>query len=394
MNHIGATNTLLHIFFHLHIFISSYLHIIFPMLIRDITSYLETIAPPYLQEDYDNCGLLTGKASTPIQKILVTLDVTEAVLDEAISLGCNLVVAHHPLIFKGIKKLSGNGYVERCIIKAIRNDIAIYAIHTNLDNVLHGVSGKIAQMLGLEQVRILHPKASTLQKLVTYIPKKDADQVMAEVHAAGAGQIGHYSECSFRIDGIGTFKPDNQANPHIGTAGNLERVEEVRAEVIFPAYLKNKIIQTLIQAHPYEQPAYDIYALENTHPESGSGVVGELPQALSASEFLNHLKNSMKLNVIRHTALPSENIKRVAICGGSGSFLLKNAISLGADVYVSADFKYHEFFDADGRIMIADIGHYESEVYTKDLIAQVLTQKFSNIATLISEINTNPISYL
>jgi len=364
------------------------------MLIRDITSYLETIAPPSLQEDYDNCGLLTGKASTPIQKILVTLDVTEAVLDEAISLGCNLVVAHHPLIFKGIKKLSGNGYVERCIIKAIRNDIAIYAIHTNLDNVLHGVSGKIAQMLGLEQVRILQPKASTLQKMVTFIPKKDADQVMAEIHAIGAGQIGHYSECSFRIDGTGTFRPDAKAQPHIGTAGNLERVEEVRAEVIFPAYLKNKIIQTLIKAHPYEQPAYDIYALQNTHPETGSGVVGELPQALSAADFLNHLKNSMKLNIIRHTALPTENIKRVAICGGSGSFLLKNAISAGADAYVSADFKYHEFFDADGRIMIADIGHYESEVYTKDLIVQVLTQKFSNIATLISEINTNPISYL
>lgn len=364
------------------------------MLIRDITSYLETIAPPSLQEDYDNCGLLTGKASTPIQKILVTLDVTEAVLDEAINQGCNLVVAHHPLIFKGIKKLSGNGYVERCIIKAIRNDIAIYAIHTNLDNVLHGVSGKIAEKLGLEQVRILLPKRSTLQKLVTFIPKKNTDQVMAEVHAAGAGQIGHYSECSFRLEGTGTFRPDQQAQPHTGTAGKLEQVEEIRAEVIFPAYLKNKIIQALVKAHPYEEPAYDVYALENTHPETGSGVVGELPQALSAKDFLNHLKNSMNLNTIRHTALSSDNIKRVAICGGSGSFLLKNAISAGADAYVSADFKYHEFFDADDRIMIADIGHYESEVYTKELIAQVLIQKFTNIATLISEVNTNPISYL
>jgi dinuclear metal center YbgI/SA1388 family protein len=363
------------------------------MKIQEVIHYLESIAPRAYQEAYDNAGLLTGNTHSELTNALITLDCTEAVVQEAITKKCNLIIAHHPIVFKGLKKLTGSNYVERTIMLAIKNDIAIYAIHTNLDNVIQGVNRKIAEKLGLQNVRILVPKRDSLSKLVVFIPQSHADHVLAALHAAGAGQIGNYKNCSFSVEGTGTFQPNEQANPHIGEAGKQEKVAEIRAEVIFPSHAERNLLNALRQSHPYEEIAYYISSLHNENQEVGAGMIGELPEALEPMAFLAHLKQSMALQVIRHTPLIDRKVKKIALCGGSGSFLLQHAIQAGADFYVSADFKYHEFFDAEKRLTIADIGHYESEVYTKDLIGELLTKKFPTFAVNFSGTITNPISY-
>lgn len=362
--------------------------------IKDVTSHLEKLAPLSYQESYDNAGLITGQPNWTVTGILVTLDCTEAVVEEAIEKKCNLIVAHHPIIFKGLKKLTGKNYVERTIIKAIKNDIGIYAIHTNLDNVLAGVNRKIAEKIGLKDLKILSPQTGGLRKMVTFIPTPSVDKVMNAVHEAGGGNIGNYKNCSFRILGTGTFQPTAEANPHIGQAGKLEKVEEVRVEVIFPSYIESDMVEALRNSHPYEEVAYYINPLENNNQEVGSGMIGELETAMEPMAFLMHLKTSMNTPCIRHTAILPKKVKKIALCGGAGSFLLPSAKVKGADVYISADFKYHEFFDADGEILIADIGHYESEQFTKDLLKEVLEEKFANFAVYFSKSVTNPISYL
>jgi dinuclear metal center YbgI/SA1388 family protein len=364
------------------------------LLIRQVTDALEEWAPRSFQESYDNVGLLTGNPLDKITGILVTLDCVEAVVEEAIHSNCNLIIAHHPIIFKGLKKLTGGNYIERTIIKAIKNDIAIYAIHTNLDNVLTGVNRKICEKLGLVNVRILSPKTDTLTKLVTFVPKANTDQVLSALHTAGAGQIGQYKNCSFLVEGTGSFKPDEQANPTIGERGTQEYVTENRIEVIFPNHIEGKIIAALKASHPYEEAAYYLTRLSNENQEVGSGMIGELETPLEPKEFLERLRKRMDVQVVRHTALLKNPIKNVAVCGGSGSFLLPQAIRAGAQIYISADFKYHEFFDAENRIIIADIGHYESEVYTKELLQEVLRKKFPTFAINFSRTVTNPISYL
>ncbi|MBL7843187.1 MAG: Nif3-like dinuclear metal center hexameric protein [Cyclobacteriaceae bacterium] len=364
------------------------------MKVSDVTHYLESMAPRSYQESYDNSGLLTGSPDQAVKGILVSLDCVEAVVEEAIKLNCNLIVAHHPIIFKGLKKLTGSNYVERTIIKAIKNDIAIYAIHTNLDNVHTGVNKKIAEKIGLQNLKILAPKPNTLSKLVTFIPLTDSEAVLAELYKAGAGQIGNYKNCSFQVTGTGTFMPNDQANPHIGKVNQQELVNEIRAEVIFPSHREAQIIQTLKKAHPYEEVAYYITTLNNENQEVGFGMVGELENEMEPTVFLRHLKKSMELKVIRHTPILEKPIRKVALCGGSGSFLLPAAIHSGAQVFITADFKYHEFFDADNQIIIADIGHYESEVFTKDLLTDILKEKFPTFAVNFSGTSTNPVRYL
>ncbi|MBX2966296.1 MAG: Nif3-like dinuclear metal center hexameric protein [Cyclobacteriaceae bacterium] len=363
------------------------------MKVSEVTQYLESVAPRVYQEPYDNSGLLTGNPAMDVTGILVTLDCIEPVIDEAIQKKCNLIIAHHPIIFKGLKKITGSNYVERTVLKAIKNDIAIYAIHTNLDNVHTGVNRKIAGKLGLINLNILSPKNNTLTKLVTFIPAANADEVLNALYKAGAGQVGNYKNCSFSVSGTGTFMPNENANPHIGRALQQERVDEVRAEVIFPSFLENSIIKVLKKAHPYEEAAYYLTSLNNENQEVGAGMVGELETALEPDEFLKHLKTSMNLQVIRHTELLNKPIKKVAVCGGSGSFLLAAAIRAGAQAFVTADFKYHEFFDADNQIVIADIGHYESEVFTKELLGDILKEKFPTFAVDFSGTITNPVRY-
>lgn len=361
--------------------------------IKDITTYLEQLAPLAYQESYDNAGLIVGFPQTKVTGVLVTLDCTEEIIQEAIKRDCNLIVAHHPIVFKGLKRFNGKNYVERAVMLAIKNDIAIYATHTNLDSVKGGVNYQIAQRLGLENIKILSPKKQTLKKLVTFVPIENTELLLSALHSAGAGQIGEYKNCSFSVSGNGRFTPNENANPYIGTLGKAEEVLENRIEVIFNAHQESQIIRALKQAHPYEEVAYYISTLENENQEVGSGVLAELSESMSEIDFFHLLKERMNLKVFRHTPLLGKEIKKVALCGGAGGFLLKDAIQQGAEVFITADYKYHEFFDAENQIIICDIGHYESEVYTKDLIVRYLSEKFSNFAVLKSQVNTNPVQY-
>lgn len=364
------------------------------MKIKNIADFLESIAPLSYQESYDNCGLLVGDPNASVKKVLVTLDVTEAVVQEAIEQKCQLIVAHHPIIFSGIKKLNGKNYVERVVIKAIKHGIGIYAIHTNLDNIEGGVNHQICQRLGLQDCRILSPKKGLLKKLYTFVPVADAENVRDALFAAGAGHIGHYSEASFSMAGTGTFKGDETTNPAIGKKGKRESVAEERVETIFPAYLQNKVVNALLQAHPYEEVAYDVVSLENSHNLVGSGMVGKLRKPAEPLTFLKQVKKQLQTDCIRYTTLIDKPVETVAVCGGSGSFLLKDAKAAGAQVFITGDFKYHDFFDAEDNIIVADVGHYESEQFTKHLLADLLLKNFSTFAVLVSKINTNPIKYL
>jgi dinuclear metal center YbgI/SA1388 family protein len=364
------------------------------MIIDELTSYLEEIAPLNYQESYDNAGLIVGSPEKEITKALISLDCTEAVVDEAIAQNCDIIISHHPIVFKGLKKLNGNNYVERVIIKAIENKIAIYAIHTNLDLVLTGVNAKICEKIGLQNCRILSPKAGLLKKLVFFVPLDKADEVKTAIFSAGAGEIGNYSECSFNVNGFGTFKGNEKSNPFIGIKNQLHQEEETRVEVIYPAVAERRILAALLAVHPYEEVAHDIYSLDNALQDVGFGMIGELKNEMDGLDFLHLLKNNMDLSVIRYTEILNKKIKRVAVCGGSGSFLLSKAIQAKADVFVTADFKYHEFFDADGKILIADIGHFESEQFTQELLLQFITKKFPKFAIRLTENNTNPIKYL
>ncbi|MFI5129504.1 MAG: Nif3-like dinuclear metal center hexameric protein [Chitinophagales bacterium] len=363
------------------------------MKIGEIVSFLESLAHPSLQEHYDNAGLLTGDPGWECTGIICSLDAVEEVIDEAIRKKSNLVVAHHPIIFGGLKKINGKNYVEKTVIRAIKNDIAIYAIHTNLDNVFDGVNGRIAKMLGLKNISILSPRQDTLKKLFTFVPVDSAEQVRNAIFTAGAGHIGNYSECSFNSEGEGTFKAGPGTNPYVGEIGKQHLEKELKVEVILPSYLENKIVTALKAAHPYEEVAYDVMALSNPNHSIGSGVIGELAEPMPGRNFLNRLKDVFRLQIVRHTALPEKSIKRVALCGGAGSFLVPKALASGADAYVTADMKYHEFFDANGRMLIADIGHYESEQFTINLLQEILEQKFPTFAVLKTEVETNPVRY-
>ena len=362
------------------------------MTIKTIIEYLETIAPPAYQESYDNCGLIIGNKNAECSGILCTLDVTEDVLLEAKQRNCNLIVAHHPLIFNSIKKITGNNYVERTVIAAIKSDIAVYAIHTNLDNVLNGVNAVIADKLNLQNRKILLPKQNIYTKLFTFVPTDYAEKVKDALFAAGAGNIGNYGDCSFGVGGKGSFKAGENTNPFVGEKNIRHYETEEKVEVIFPTYLQNKIIEALLAVHPYEEVAYDLVSLSNSATNVGSGIVGELKDEISEEEFLQLLKKQFGLKVIKHTPLLGKRVKKVAVCGGAGSFLTKTAIAAGADFFVTADIKYHEFFDADNKLVIADIGHWESEQFTSDLLVNRLQSKFTTFAVLKSKVNTNPVN--
>jgi dinuclear metal center YbgI/SA1388 family protein len=363
------------------------------MLIKDIINFLETIAPSSLQEDYDNAGLITGSAAWDCSGALISLDCTEDVVAEAIEKGCNLIIAHHPIVFRGLKKINGKNYVERTIIRAIKNDIAIYAIHTNLDNVLAGVNGKIAEKIGLQNIQILQQKDAQLKKLITFAPPEIAEKVKEAIFQAGAGNIGKYSECSFSAKGISTFTPGEGADPAIGKIGKRETLEEIKMEFIFQSFKESAIIAAMKSAHDYEEVAYDVIPLGNYLSDTGAGIIGDLPDSVPETVFLAHLSAAFGLKLIKHTPFTGKNVKKVAVCGGAGSFLINSAKAAGADVYITSDIKYHEFFDADSKLLLADIGHYESEQFTIELLFDLLTDKFPNFALLKTGVNTNPVQY-
>jgi len=363
------------------------------MNLSEITSYLESIAPLAYQESYDNSGLIVGDPNMDVKMAIISLDCIEEVVDEAIQLGANLIVSHHPIVFSGLKKFTGKSYIERVVMKAIKHDIAIYAIHTNLDNVRHGVSARMAERLGLENLKILDPKAGLLSKLQTFVPHEHAAAVRDALFSAGAGHIGNYSECSFNAEGYGTFKGNDQSNAFVGEKNIIHTEPETKVEVVFPSRLASKILKALFENHPYEEVAYEIIAIENKHQEVGSGIVGEYKEGISEADFLELLKKGLQTKLVRHTALLNKTIKKVAVCGGSGSFLLNNAIDNGADAFVTADYKYHQFFDAEGKILIADVGHYESEQFTMDLLLEKIQKKFPTFAVCLTKCNTNPVFY-
>lgn len=363
--------------------------------IQDICALLEGIAPAAYQESYDNSGLLVGSPSTKISGVLVALDCIESVVEEAHRRGCNLIVVHHPIIFGGLKRLTGRTYIERTVIRAIQLGIGIYAIHTNLDNVLKsGVNERIAQVLGLQNVKILSPKSGILRKLYTFAPLSHAEKIREALWQAGAGKIGAYDSCSFTSLGQGTFRASAEASPFVGEKGSLHAEQEEKIEVVFSEHQTGAIVAALLRAHPYEEVAYDLVKLENAHPQIGAGIVGDLPTDMPLMDFLQSAKDRLHCGVLRYTAPHKERVQRIAICGGAGSFLLSKAVQARADVFLTADYKYHEFFDAEGRITIADVGHFESEQYTINLLAEQISKKFGAMPVLICEHSTNPVRYL
>ena len=364
------------------------------MIVQDVINHLEELSPIAYAEDFDNVGLLVGDKSTQVTGILVTLDTLEAVVDEAIENNCNLIISFHPIIFKGLKKITGKSYVERVVIKAIKHDIAIFSMHTALDNALQGVNNMICQQIGLINRQILIPQVGTIKKLTTYAPKKEADKLREALFNAGAGSIGNYNDCSFNAEGIGTFNGNKDSNPSIGQKGNIHFEPEIQISVTFAKHLESKILQTLFKNHSYEEVAYEVTTLENKNQNIGMGMVGELEKPMEETSFLKHLKLKMNTECIRHSALLGKPIKKVAILGGSGSFAIDAAKSANATVFITADLKYHDFFRAENDILITDIGHYESEQYTKSLIVAFLTKKITNFAIILSKTNTNPVNYL
>lgn len=350
------------------------------MKIKELTNYLESIAPAAYQESYDNAGLIVGNLETEITGVLVCLDSTEAIIDEAISKSCNVVVAHHPIVFKGLKRFNGNHYVERVVMKAIKNDVAIYAIHTNLDNVYYkGVNAKIAERLGLIDTRILAPKAG-MKKIFTFVPVEHSEKVRQALFEAGAGTIPKFENLSYATVGVGTQNRSGGA--------------QVKLELTFPAVKESSIVKALLKSHPSSDVPYDIMSVENKNSEVGSGMIGSLRKPMNERDFLLQLKKQMKAGCVKYTRLRRRKISKVAICGGAGGFLLKDAIRQGADIFITADYKYHEFFDADGKIVIADIGHFESEQFTIELLHDIITEKFTTFAAYFTEVNTNPVQYL
>ena len=364
------------------------------MKLFEISNYLDTRVPLALQEEYDNCGLLIGNKNTNINSILVSLDCTQEVVDEAINNNHNLIVSHHPLIFSGVKKITESNYVEKTIKKAIKHDIAIYAMHTNLDNIYGGVSFKIADQINLTNNRILKPKTSLLTKMTTYCPSTHTDLVKNALFRSGAGRVGSfYDRCSFVSSGTGSFRPLDGSNPFSGKVGEDSLCQEDKIEVIFYSYLKSQILSSLKEVHPYQEVAYSFDNIKN-ESDAGSGVIGEFKKAMSLNDFLAHIKKTMNTNIIKYNKItPQKNIKKVAICGGSGRFLLEDAISSRADAFITSDFKYHDFFDTNNQIVACDIGHYESEFYTQQLIYSILKEKFSKLAVRLTGLCTNPILY-
>ncbi len=364
------------------------------MRIKEITNYIEELAPLSYAEDFDNVGLLIGSYNSEVKGVLVTLDTLEETVDEAITKNCNLIISFHPIIFDGLKKINGNSYVERVAIKAIKNDIAIYATHTALDNSRKGVSAKMCEIIGLVNTKILIPKKGIIKKLTTYVPTKDADSLRSSLFEVGAGDIGNYDQCSFNTSGESTFKGNQNSNPILGKKGKLHKEKETQISLIFESKNETRILNKLFEIHPCDEVSYELLTTQNEHQDIGIGMIGELSQEMNEKDFLLYLKKTMKTDLIRYSEFINRKIKKVAVLGGSGSFAILNAKRAGADAYISADFKYHDFFKAEREILLADIGHYESEQFTKTLLVDYLTKKFSNFAIVLSQKSTNPIYYI
>ncbi len=363
------------------------------MYIQDIVRFLDEIFPPAYAETFDNTGLLTGDPQEPLKGILVSHDTTEAVVEEALAEGKNLIVSFHPIIFHGLKRLTGRDYVERTVMKAIRHGIAVYSPHTAMDNHLRGVSYLTLQKLGLKNIRVLLPREKTIAQLVTYVPHEQAEKVRSALFSAGAGHIGNYEECSYNLEGYGTFKAKEGANPFVGEINQRHTEPETRISVIFPVHLQKKVLHAMYEAHPYEEPAYEIFITENDNPEVGIGSIGEWDKPMAETDFLDLVKEKLQVPFVKHSELTGKKITKVASVGGSGSFAIDAARQAGADVFITGDLKYHDFFKAENQILLVDAGHYETERFVCDHLVEILSEKFSKFAVTKSKTNTNPVNY-
>lgn len=364
------------------------------MTIQEVIDIIEDFAPINYAEDFDNVGLLVGDNSREVTAALITLDTLEATVDEAIEKNCNLIISFHPIIFSGLKKLTGKDYVQRTVLKAIKNDIAIYSIHTALDNQHKGVNNMICEKLGLKNRKILVPRKDSIRKLTTFVPTKNAPEVRQAMFDAGAGSIGNYDHCSFNLTGKGSFKGNEESDPVIGKKGELHFEEETQIGLTYPAHRESAILNSLFKAHPYEEVAYEIHKLDNPNQHLGMGMIGELESEIDEKSFLKKVKETFRSGCIRHSDLRGKPIKKVAVLGGSGAFAINSAKAAGADVYLTADLKYHDFYKAEKKLVLADIGHYESEQFTKNLLHSFLSKKISSFALILADTNTNPINYL
>jgi len=364
------------------------------MIINDVIHHLEALAPLNYAEEFDNVGLLVGNKQAKVTGVLVTLDTLEAVVDEAIEKNCNLIVSFHPIIFKGLKKITGTSYVERTVLKAIKNDIAIYAIHTALDNALKGVNDIICNTLGLVNKKILIPQKGTIKKLTTYVPTENTDALRTELFKAGAGNIGNYDNCSFNTEGKGTYRGNEFSNPKVGKKGESHEEPETQISVTFNKHVESRLLNTLFKHHPYEEVAFEVTTLDNYNQNIGIGMIGELENSQKTEVFLQFVKKRMNVSCIKHSNLIKNNITKIAVLGGSGSFAIPAAKAAGADILITSDLKYHDFFSAENNIILADIGHYESEQFTKTFLVDYLSKKITNFAVVLSTTNTNPVKYL
>lgn len=363
------------------------------MLVKDILNCITEVAPLQWQESYDNAGLQVGDHSVEAHKALICLDITEEIVDEAIAKHCNVIVSHHPLIFKGLKHLTPQTYIERAVMKAIKNDIAMISMHTNLDNSYLGVSRVLAERLGLKNLRILQPLEGHLKKLVVYVPLSAAEAVRNAMFEAGAGCIGNYDSCSFNAQGQGSFRAGEKAHPYVGEIGKVHFEDEVRIETVVPKYALNQVITAMLKVHPYEEVAYDVFALENEFQQAGAGMVGEFENPMEEVDFLQLVSETIDSPCLRHSAMTGCQIKRVALCGGSGSPFMGEAMRQKADAYLTADIKYHDFFIPENAMLLVDGGHFETEQFTKELIYELIRKKFPTFAAEIAETKTNSVHY-
>lgn len=363
------------------------------MLLKEVITQIEHKIILPQAEDFDNVGLLCGNADREVTGILVCHDALEAVVDEAAEAGCNLIVCFHPIIFSGLKSLTGKNYVERAVMKAIENKIAIYAVHTAWDNDYFGVNYRICEELKLKNQTILMPKKHGLQQLVVYVPKDYSEKVKQAAFDAGAGNIGFYDECSFSVSGKGNFRPLPGSDPFEGEECVRESTEEDVLYFIFESYRQKKVLAKVREAHPYEEMAYQIYQLENENAYEGLGRYGDLEEEMEECEFFNLVKETFALQVIRHSESIGKKIRRIGVLGGSGASGISAALAAGCDAYLTGDLKYHDFFRAEGRMLLCDIGHFESERFVTQQLFQIFSEKFTKFAVLKSNVNTNPVKY-
>lgn len=363
------------------------------MILREVSEVLDKTFSIALAEEYDNVGLLCGNLERSVSGILVTHDVLENVVDEAILHNLNLIICFHPIIFSGLKKINGKNYVERTVLKAIENKIAIYAIHTAFDNAFFGVNYGICEKLALENQKILMPMQNQLTQLSFYTPGEYAEDLKNALFAEGAGNIGFYDECSFSTQGQGTFRPLEGSEPFTGKKNTREESEEVEISVIFENFKQNAILAAMRKAHPYEEVAYQLHPLKNENQYAGLGRFGDLETEMEGEDFLEMVKNVFNLHVIRHSAVTSKKIKRVGVLGGSGSSGISAAKAMQCDAYLTGDLKYHDFFQAENKVLLCDIGHFESEQFVVQQIFNILSEKFPKFAILKSVEKTNPVNY-